>query len=49
MGNDRQIPSDIETYAEVKNRNRLRKEAGLPRSSYSRSWIVSIKPENADL
>ena len=30
MGNDRQIPSDIETYAEVESRNRLRKEAGLP-------------------
>lgn len=30
MSNDRQLPTDIETYAAVKNRNRLRKQFGLP-------------------
>ena len=30
MSNDRQLPSDIETYAAVADRNRLRKQSGLP-------------------
>jgi hypothetical protein len=30
MSNDRQLPSDIETYTAVESRNRLRKQSGLP-------------------
>jgi hypothetical protein len=29
VGNDRQIPSDIETYAAVERRNLIRRQAGL--------------------
>lgn len=30
MSNDRQLPSDIETYAAVESRNQLRAQSGLP-------------------
>ncbi|MEH2564089.1 hypothetical protein [Bradyrhizobium sp. AZCC 2289] len=30
MGNDRQLPSDFETYAAVEQRNLIRRQAGLP-------------------
>jgi hypothetical protein len=30
MGNDRHVASDIETFAAIKARNQLRRQAGLP-------------------
>jgi hypothetical protein len=30
MSNDRQLPSDVETFAAVEARNRIRKQFGLP-------------------